>query len=145
MAAEASARRHDPLRMLGQQRRIDARLVVVPLEVGTAGQAHQVAVAGLGGGQQGHVVEEVFATRRAVEPRAGGEVGLHADDRLDPCGARRLVEVDRAVQHTVVGDRHRRLPVRGCGRDQLVHPPSAVEHGELGMDVQMSEAFHGPP
>jgi len=46
LAAEAAGQRDESIRVLGKQRLVDARLVVIALEVRPAGEHDQVAVAG---------------------------------------------------------------------------------------------------
>ena len=76
-----------------------------------------------------------------IEPP--GDVRLHADDRLDPLGRRRLVEGDRAVEGAVVGDRER-IEAQPLGRvDEVGDPAEAVEQAELGVDVEVGEVVRG--
>ena len=126
--------------------------VVVALQEGGAGELHQVAVALGGLGQQGQVVVELLAllalspgvvyappAHGALVAGLGRHVGLHPDhggDVLLPAG---LVEVEDPVHVPVVGDAHRRLAV-GLGRGHDVgHPGGPVEHGELGVGVEVGE------
>ena len=140
--------RAEPLEQLP----VDAGLVVVPLEVGGARQLHEVAVARSSLGQQGQVVVELLPViavaspvvdatppHRPLVPGLGGHVGLGADDRLDPPGPALLVEVENAVHVAVIGDADRRLPVGGGRGDDVGDPGRAVEHGELGVQVQVDE------
>ena len=53
---------------------------------------------------------------------------------------RRLVEVDGAVEHPVVGYGRRRLAVGGDRGHHLLDPGGAVEHGVFGMEMQVNEA-----
>ncbi len=53
--------------VLRQQLGIHTRLVVVAVEVGAAGQLHQIAIPQLVLGQQRHVIADVLASRRPVE------------------------------------------------------------------------------
>ncbi len=143
VAPETPAPGDDPLAVLRKDLGVHARLVVVAVQIGQRRQLHQVAVAGVAHRQQGHVIADVFTTRGAIETRAGGEVSLDADDRLDPNLLSGLVEIDHAVEHPVVGDRHRRLPVVGSGSHEILDPRRTVEHRELGVHMQMSEAVAG--
>ena len=78
----------------------------------------------------------------------GRDVRLHADDRLD-AGRRALrVEVVGAEHVAVVGHRQRRHAHPGRLGEQLGQPGRAVEHGVLGVHVQVHERvavpmFHG--
>ena len=63
------------------------------------------------------------------------EVGLEADDRLDPVLAAGLVEVDGAVHHAVVGEAQGRLSeLRRAGRHRL-DLAGAVEQRVLAVGV----------
>ena len=58
---------------------------------------------------------------------------------LMPCVPARLVEVEDAVHVAVVGDADRRLAVGHRGGHDLVDPRRAVEHRELGVEVEVGE------
>ena len=73
-----------------------------------------------------------------------GHVGLGADDRLDPLLVALLVEVERAVHVPVIGHADRRLAVADRLGDEFVESRRAVEHRELGVDVEVGEGIgHG--
>jgi hypothetical protein len=97
-----------------------------------------VGVGTAGGHVGGTAVVEVDAL--AVE--AGdvrGEVGLDADDRLDADGLGLLVELVGAEEVAVVGHRHRgHAQLRGPF-GQRAEPGGAVEHGVLGVHVEVDE------
>ena len=88
----------------GEQLHVDVRLAArEALEEAGRGELDQVGEAGVALGQQGQVVAlvaDLLLDRLAVVD----EVGLEADDRLDPVLAAGLVEVDGAVHHAVVGE-----------------------------------------
>ncbi len=146
-----------PLVVLLEQLPVHPRLVVVALEEREARQLDQVAVAGLVLGEQREVVVELPATfgvaAGVVEATTPGgalaavvvrHVGLGADDRLDALAPALLVELERAVHVAVIGDADGGLPVGDRLGDQLVEARRAVEHRELGVDVEVAERFgHG--
>ena len=68
------------------------------------------------------------------------EVGLEADDRLDPVLAAGLVELDGAVHHPVVGEPERRHPELGGAGGHRVDLAGAVEQRVLAVDVQVDDA-----
>ncbi len=76
----------------------------------------------------------------ALEARAGSEVGLDADDRLDPGRLRLLVELIGPEHVAVVGHRDRGHLQLGGPLGQLGEPGGTVEHGVLGVDMQVDEA-----
>ena len=129
--------------MLGEQLLVDARLVVVAVQVGLGDQRHQVAVAGLVLGQQDHVVGVGVDFRFLVAMGARCNVGLDADDRLDARRAAGLVELDRPVHRPVVGDAQAgHAQVRGPS-GQRPDPAQAVEKAEFRVDVEVDEVVRG--
>src|ERR687887_394440 len=82
-----------------EQLPVDARLVVVPLEVGGRGELDQVAVAGVVGGEQ-REVRVPLRLRAAVV----GNVDLAAEQRLDAVLLGLAVKLDRASHGAVVGE-----------------------------------------
>ncbi len=148
--AQASGRGDQPVVVSLEELPVDPRLVVVALEVRRRGQLHEVAVALDVLRQEGQVVVELLpaldvATRvvdpaaphRALVARLARHVGLGADDRHDAAVAARLVEVEDPVHVPVVRDAERGLAVGHRGLDELADPGGPVEHGELGVGVQM--------
>jgi hypothetical protein len=73
-----------------------------------------------------------------------GLVELGADDRLDSLLLGRLVEVEDPVHVAVIGDPHRRLTVGRGGGDHIGHPRRAIEHRELGVQMEMGEGIGHP-
>ena len=104
LAAQAGGEADEPLRVLAEQRLVDAGVVVEPLGVGHGGEVAEVGPALGVLGQQDEVAAHPLA---AVLPSLGaGDVGLHAQDGLHPGRLGRLVEVDGAEEVAVVGDGH---------------------------------------
>ena len=58
---------------------------------------------------------------------------------LTPCRSALLEEVEHPVHVAVVGDPERRLPVGRRLGDEIVEARRAVEHRELGVDVEVGE------
>ncbi len=152
MTAEASGGGDQPVVVLLEQVPVDARLVVVALEEGQAGQLDEVPIALVGLGQQGEVVVELLsalglaagvvdpaAPHRSLGPVLVRHVRLGADDRLHALLAALLVELEGAVHVAVIGDPDRRLAVTRRLRHEFVEPGSPVEHRELGVDVEVGE------
>ena len=143
--------------VLLQQLPVHARLVVVALEEGQAGELDEVAIPLVGLGQQGEVVVELLATfrvatrvvdsatpRRPLVARLERHVRLGADDRLDTLLATLLEEVEHAVHVAVIGDAEGRLAILHRLGHQLVEACRTIEHRELGVDVQVGERVaHG--
>jgi hypothetical protein len=155
LAAGAARGGDQPLAVRLEQLAVHPRLVVLPLEAGQAGEPEQVvhALRGLGphrhvrvGAATGHVVVAAVVPADPGLVAAVGvrrEVGLGADDRLDPRGAALLPEVVGAEHVAVVGHRQRRHAHRGRLAEQVVEAGRAVEHGVLGVHVQVHERVAG--
>ena len=138
-AGEAAGERDQPARVALEQLPVDARLGVVALEVAERAELDQVRVAGVRLGEQ-RQVRVAAGARLAVV----GDVDLAADDRLDPLLPGGLVEVDRAGERAVVGERDGgHLELGGAGRERG-DPARPVEDRVLAVDVQVDEVgAHG--
>ncbi len=137
-AREAARERDDALRVALEQLPVDARLVVVPLEVAERAELDQVRVALVRLGEEGQV-RVPLRLRLAVV----GDVDLAPDERLDAQLPRLPVELDDARERAVVRERDgRHLEPRG-----LLHesgdPARAVQDRVLRVDVQVDEGDGG--
>ena len=137
--AEAPRRRDDPLGVRLEQFSVHPRLVVEALQVGTTRELEQVLIPDLRNCQKSDVVPEVLPPRRPIEPRTGSQVTLHADHRSDAGLRGLLIELDRPVEHTVIGEPHSRLIVGNRRRDDVAHTGRPVEHRVFGMKMQVGE------
>jgi hypothetical protein len=137
-----AAREHEqPLGVLGQQLLVHPRLVVEALEIGLGDQLDEVAVAGDVADEDGQVVGALVTAvlRAPLGARARRDVELAADDRLHARLHRRLVELDRAEEVAVVGQRDgREVEVLGL-LDELLELGGSVEEAVLRVDVQVDE------
>jgi len=79
--------------------------------------------------------------RVVVGHAPGGDIGLDADDGLDPRGYAGLVKGDDAEHRPVVGQRQGGLVQRLGPRGQMLDAAQAIEQGELAVDVQMDKRF----
>ena len=132
----AARQRDEPLVVGRQQIEVDPRLVVVALQKALGDERGEVLVADVARREQRDVG---FVADRLLEPPARREVGLAADDRDEPLVLGRVVELDRAEHHAVVGQRD---PGRTLVRRllaQRVDAAGAVEQRVLAVDVQMNE------
>ncbi len=133
-AGEAAGERDQGGAVAGKQLPVDARLVVVALEVAEAGEVDQVGVARVVGGKEREVGVPLRLGATVV-----GDVDLAADQRLDPCPLRILEELDGARHRAVVGEADgRHLELGGAG-DEIGDPAGPVENRVLGVDVQVNE------
>ena len=130
-----------PSRVLGEVVAVDARLVVVAVEVGVGDDPAQVAVAGPVLGEQDEVIGLRVGLALAIGHRAAGDVGLDPDDGLDLALLAGLVEGDRAVEGAVVGEGEAVEALRAGLRDEVVDAPEAVEEAELRVDVEVGEVI----
>ena len=71
----------------------------------------------------------VAADALASASIAGGDIGFHADDRLDTCLFRLFLELPRCVKVTVISYSEGRLFELESSADEIVDPVSAVEEG----------------
>ncbi len=143
LAAQTGRQADQALAVLREVLAVDARLVVVAVDVGVGDEAAQVLVAGVVLGQQDQVEGLGVGLALLVGHRAAGDVRLDPDDGLDALVLRGLVEGDRAVEGPVVGDGHRIHARRGRRVDQLGDPPEAVQQAELAVDVEVREVVRG--
>ena len=151
LAGRAAGRADQALAVLGQQLAVDARLLEEAVAPGAGAEPEEV-VHPLGRlAEQRHVrvgaarADVVGAAAVEVDALAleaadvGREVGLDADDRLDPGVLGLLVELVGPEHVAVVGHRHRRHPELRRPLGQLRQPRRTVEHGVLGVHVQVDE------
>ena len=108
-------------------------------------EGHEVLVAGEVFRQE-HEVEGLavtFDSRVALEAVRARDVRLGADDRPNAGLARLHVEVDRAVERAVIGERERgHLELFGA-RDEVADTREPVEQAVLAMRVEVDELLDG--
>ena len=121
----------------GEELPVDARLVVVALEVAGRGELDQVRVALVRLGEEGQVRVALLLRSPVV-----GDVDLAAEQRLDALLPRLAVELDGAGQAPVVGERDRRHLQLGRPRRQLRDAAGPVEDRVLRVDVEVDELGH---
>ena len=154
LAAGAPGRRDQPTGIPRQQLAVDPGLEVVPLEGGQRAHPEQVVHALGRAGEQRHVgvgagpADVVTAgASLAAELDAGlvaavgarGEVGLGADDGLDAVPSGLGPELVGPEQVPVVGHGDGRHPHPDRLTEQVIDARRAVEHGVLGVAVQVHE------
>jgi hypothetical protein len=151
LARGASGRGDQPVGVLRQELAVGAWLVEEALHRRPRGEPEQVVHALGRLGEQGHVgvgtgtgdvvvATVVPAHPLLVEARGvGREVGLHADDRLDPRRASLGPEVVGPEHVAVVGHRDRAHAQLGGPLEHVSQPRRTVQHGVLGVDVEVDE------
>src|SRR5205085_4265564 len=98
-AGKATRERDQPGTVPLEQLPVDARLVVVALEVAERGELDQVAVALVRLSEEREVRLALLLRVPVV-----GDIDLAAEHRLDSLVPRRSVEVDRTGERAVVGE-----------------------------------------
>ena len=142
-AQEAARERDDAAGVLLEQRVVDARLVVVALEIAERAELDEGRGEALGRlGQQRQVVP--VALRRVLARAAVvDEVDLAPQQRLDARLPGAAVELERARHRAVIGDPDRGHAELHRTLDELRDAAGAVQDRVLGMDVQMGVTRHG--
>ena len=128
-AGHAGAGDDQPLAVLGEELTVDAGLAVEALGIAQGRELDEVLVAGEVLREEDEV-EVVLLARRGAGLEAavaGGDVRLHADDRLESGLLRLLLELPRGVDVAVIGDRQRRLLELLGATDQVIDPVGTVE------------------
>ena len=140
-AGQAAGKRDQPVLVGRKQFFINARLVVITLQMRRRGEPNQVAVPRLVLGQQHQVMIDIApaAAGLFLQSAARGHIHFATDDRLDAFLLGRLVKINRAIKHSVVGDRQRRQLQLMGPIHQPVQPTSAIEQGILGVQMQMNK------
>ncbi len=155
LAARAAGGADQPGTVRREQLAVDAGVMEVAVLPGAGGDPEQVVHPRGGLAEQGQV--GVGAARGDVVGTAvvevdpplvaagdvGGRVGLDADDRLDPRGLGLRVEVVGAEHVAVVGHRDRGHPELRGPPGQVTEAGGAVEHGVLGVHVEVDEGVPG--
>ncbi len=140
-AREAAGHRDQAFLVRGQDFLVNARLVIIALQMRGGGKLDEVFVAGLVLGQQAEMMINVASAAAGFlfQPAARRDINLAADNGLDALFARRLVKINDAVHRAMVGDGER-------GEFQflrLVHQPvqtaGAIEQRILGVQMQMDK------
>jgi hypothetical protein len=136
LGREAAGEADDPTPILPQHLYVDPRLVVEALQKPAGRKLHEVPVALGGPGDERKVVIRGPAP---VSP-VGRDVDLAAHQGLYPGLPGLLIELDRAVHHTVVGKREPRHPLVFCKGDEVPYAARPVEHRKLRVTVQVRES-----
>jgi hypothetical protein len=120
---------------------VGARLVVETAEVRVGDQLQEILVA-LEISREQAEVEDGFALIGAavfLEPRRLDEVEFAADEGLDAGVLGGLVELDRAVEIAMVGQRERGHAEFLGAAHETIDPAGAIEQAVVGVDVEVDE------
>ena len=138
---QTAAEGDDALGVPVEELHVDGGLAPVePLEEAGGGQLDEVAEARVGTGEK----REVIALHLPPDPPVVDEVRLEPEDRLDAGGAARLVVLDRAVHHAVVGEPERRHAELGGALGESVDLCGAVQQRVLAVDVEVDGGLVHP-
>ena len=141
LALKARRQGHEPLGALAEDVLVHARAVVVAVEMGGRHERDEVLVPGEVLRKENEVpgLAVALELRVPVEAARARDVRLDADDRVDARLAAERVEVDRAVERAVVGERERRH-IQGFGaRDEVAQAREPVEQAVLAMRMEVDE------
>ncbi|GBE25166.1 hypothetical protein BMS3Bbin02_01451 [bacterium BMS3Bbin02] len=144
VAAKAPGCRGYPFGIAREEFHVHPRLVIVPIKICLGCELDQVAVAHIAKCVQQHMMAHIVASWRAIMPIPGRGVCLESDDRLNPGSSRCLVEIEHAVEDTVIRQPDRRLVVRYRSGNDVVDASGAVEHRKLSVKMKMGKLLaHG--
>ena len=142
-ARHAAGERDQALVMLREDFLVDARLVVIALQMRRRGELDQILVSLFILREQHEMIVNIATASAGVrllfQPAARRDIDLAADDGLDAFLPRRLVEIHRAVKHAVIGDGDAgELQVVGL-LHQLVEAAGRVEQAVLSVEMEMDK------
>jgi len=140
-AGETAGERDEPLFVLRQDFLVDARLVVIALQMRRRGKFDKIPVTDLIFRQQHEMMVNVPAAARRllVEAAAGSDIDLTANNRFDAFVSGGLVKINRAAEHAVIGDRERRESQLVRFVDQPVEAAGAIEQRILGVQMEVDK------
>ncbi len=143
LAVQARGQADEPGTVLGKVVAVDARLVVVAVDVGVGDDAAEVLVARPVLRQQDEMEGLGVLAPLPVGHGPASDVRLDPDDGLDALLLTGLVERHRSVQGPVIGDGQGVEAESGRLRCQVIDAPEAVEQAELRVDVEVREVVRG--
>ena len=135
---ETAGERDDPFRVPLEQLPVDARLVVVALEVAERRELDQVAVALVRLGEQRQMSVPLRLTVPIVR-----DVDLATDDRLDTGSLAPAVELHGAGERAVIRERNGRHLELGSAGHEARDATGAIEDRVLRVDVKVDERSLG--
>ena len=138
LGGRATRKADQALPMFLEQFLIDPRTVMETLEMGARYQLEQIPVSGVVLGNQHQVIGGTFVGG-AVAATSVSDVKFTTDDRFDAGVLALGVEIDHAVEGTVVRDAHGIHAQFSSAAHQIGDTADAVEHTVFGMRVQMGK------
>ncbi len=140
-ALQAGRQPNQSLRVFREEFLADPRLVIEAVQRRLGDDFHQIAVAFVVLRQDDQVVVAVALGRGAMVFFLA-DVELAADDRLDPNFLGGVDELDRSEDVAMVGHGHGGHAQLLDALDELLGFACSVEHGVVGVQVQMNEFSH---
>ena len=141
LGVQAPGEDEQPLGMLREELPIHPGFVVEPLQVRLRHELDEILIPCAVSYEDRQVVGTLVAAvlRAAFATASGRHVELAPEDRLDAGLLGCEVEIDRAEEVAMVGERDRREPELLRLRDELLELGRTVEQAVLGVDVQVDE------
>jgi hypothetical protein len=136
-AGKTAGQRDQPVLALRENFFVNARLVIIALQMCRSRELDEILVARLIFREQDEVVVNVLAAggRFFLQPRSGRDVNFAADDGFDALAPRFLPKIHRAVHRAVIRDGQRGQFQFVRLFDEFVQPTSAIEQGILGVQM----------
>ncbi len=108
-AGETAGHRDQPFAVRRENFLVNARLVIITLQMRGGRELDEIFVAGFVLREQAEMMINIARAAAGFffQPRAGRDINLAADDGLDAFRARGLIKFNRAVHRAVVGDGER--------------------------------------
>ena len=147
---DAARQADQPLGVALENLLVDPSLVVIPFEKRHGREPEQVPEPLAILGEQGQVKVRLLArvsAERLARPMKRGDVGFHADDRLEIVRLGLTKKLDSAVEVAVIGHRQRWHPERLGPFNQRVDFAGSVEHAVMAVTMQVNKrlARHATP
>ena len=107
-SCQTRTQRNDALVKLFQHLQVYSRFVIIALGKSAGHDLHQIVIACVILCQQHQVIIAVFIAlpRLFTESGARCHIDLTSKNRMNPCCLRRTIEINHAIHHTMVCDRH---------------------------------------
>src|SRR5262249_38796036 len=139
-AGDAAAEADDAFVKFFEQGPVDAGFEIEAFQIGFGSHFDEVAKAGAILGQERKVVA-VFFERAALAfvPAFGGDIGLVAENWIDAGFLGGLIELERAVEVAVIGDRQGVHAERFGAADEFIDRTGAVEEAVVTVAMQVNE------
>ena len=138
---ETSGRRNQSFRMLREQLMVNSWPVIEPFGIANGREFDQIPISDLVLRQEQQVMSVFAATaaRCALFKAIRTDIDFAADNRLHARFVRGVIELDRAEQRSMIGERNRVHAQLFGARDQLVDAAGTVQQAKLGVIMQVNE------